>query len=316
MLDVRAHPLLGFPADTVRRAVPRRGLDGIIVRLQSRATGKLMPAGLPTDPPTMQNSRPPFEFDSPVPLYQQIKEKLRGGILDGTYPPHSRMPSESELQQMFEVSRITIRQALGDLQKEGLIFKVHGKGSFVSQPKAAQNITSLQGFAEAMSGEGHEIFNRVVSFAFVGASAEVAAKLKIDEGTTVAEIHRIRLLNRKATSYEVTFVPESLGKKLQRADLITRDIFLVLENDCGVTLGGADVAIDATAADAAIALALQTKKGAPLLRVERLTYDAGKQPIDFEYLYFKGGTFQYRLKVDRKRSPGPQGSRRLKTEKA
>jgi len=259
---------------------------------------------VPAASSTMQTRPSPFEPDSPIPLYQQIKETLRNGILDGTYAPHSRMPSESELQQRFDVSRITIRQALGDLQKEGLIFKVHGKGSFVSQPKAVQNITSLQGFAEAMSGDGHEIFNRVVSFEFVPASAEVAAKLKLAEGEPVAEIHRVRLLNRKATSYEITFLPEALGRKLQRADLVSRDIFLILENDCGVALGSADLAIDASAADAALARALEVRKGAPLLRVERLTHDAGRQPIDFEYLYFKGGTFQYRLRVERRRARG------------
>ncbi|BCF95100.1 GntR family transcriptional regulator [Paraburkholderia largidicola] len=264
----------------------------------------------------MPNLHPPFELDSPIPLYQQIKEKLRSGILDGTYGPHCRMPSESELQEMFDVSRITIRQALGDLQKEGLIFKVHGKGSFVSQPKASQNITSLQGFAEAMSSEGHEISNRVVSFEFVPASTQVAAKLELDEGTPVAEIHRVRLLNRKPTSYEITFVPEPLGKRLQRADLITRDIFLILENDCGIALGSADLAIDATAATPAIALALEARKGAPLLQVERLTYDAAKRPIDFEYLYFKSGTFQYRLKVDRKRSADARGKRQATEAKA
>jgi GntR family transcriptional regulator len=202
---------------------------------------------------------------------------------------------------MFEVSRITIRQALGDLQKEGLIFKVHGKGSFVSQPKTVQNITSLQGFAEAMSSEGHEIVNRVVSFSFVAANAEVAAKLGLDEGAKVAEIHRMRLLNREPTSYEITFLPEALGKKLRRADLGTRDIFLILENDCGVALGSADLSIEAIAAHPPISRALELKKDAPVLRVERLTYDSERQPIDFEYLYFKSGTFQYRLRVDRKR---------------
>jgi GntR family transcriptional regulator len=249
----------------------------------------------------MQTSQPRFEFDSPVPLYQQIKDTLRSGILDGKYPPRSRMPSESELQEMFEVSRITIRQALGDLQKEGLIFKVHGKGSFVSQPKTVQNITSLQGFAEAMSAAGHEIVNRVVSFHFVAANTEVAAKLALDEGDRVAEIHRVRLVNREPTSYEITFLPEALGKKLQRADLATRDIFLILENDCGVALGSADLGIDAIPAPPPIARALELKKDAPVLRVERLTHDSKRQPIDFEYLYFKGGTFQYRLRVDRKR---------------
>ena len=256
---------------------------------------------MPARSSTMPTSRPTFEFDSPVPLYQQIKDSLRSGILDGRYPPHSRMPSESELQEMFEVSRITIRQALGDLQKEGLIFKVHGKGSFVSQPRTVQNITSLQGFAESMSSEGHEIVNRVVSFSFVAANEEVASRLALDPGARVAEIHRVRLVNREPTSYEITFLPEALGKKLQRADLATRDIFLILENDCGVALGSADLNIDAIPAHGPITRALALKKDAPVLRVERLTYDSDRQPIDFEYLYFKGGTFQYRLRVDRKR---------------
>lgn len=250
----------------------------------------------------MHTNPPTFEPNSPVPLYQQIKAALRSGILDGKYPPHCRMPSESELQEMFEVSRITIRQALGDLQKEGLIFKVHGKGSFVSQPKAVQNITSLQGFAEAMASEGHEIVNRVLSFDFVPAAPEVAAALGLVEGEKVAEIHRVRLLNRAPTSYEVTFLPEALGKKLVRADLATRDIFLILENDCGIALGSADLGITAIPARPPVSRVLEIKRDAPVLRVERLTRDSDDHPVDFEYLYFKGDAFQYRLRVDRKRS--------------
>ena len=247
----------------------------------------------------MTPPRPSVSPDSHVPLYTQIKDALRSGILDGRYPPHSRMPSESELQAMFDVSRITIRQALGDLQKEGLIFKVHGKGSFVSQPKAFQNITSLQGFAEAMSRSGHEIINRVVKFRFVPAPDEVAARLSLAERTQVAEIHRVRLLNRSPVSYEITYLPEPFGRQLERADLVTRDIFLILENDCGLPLGSADLAIDAVAAKPGIARALAIGAGEPLLRIERLTHDADGQPIDFEYLYFRGDTFQYRLRIDR-----------------
>jgi GntR family transcriptional regulator len=256
----------------------------------------------------MPTRRPAVSPDSHIPLYAQIKETLRSGILDGRYPPHSRMPSESELQAMFDVSRITIRQALGDLQKEGLIFKVHGKGSFVSQPKAFQNVTSLQGFAEAMSESGHEIVNRVLHVRFVPAPDEIAARLGLAEGSQVAEIHRVRLLNRSPVSYEITFVPEALGRQLRRADLATRDIFLILENDCAVPLGSADLAIDAIAAPPDIAQALDVKKGAPLLRIERLTHDADGAPVDFEYLYFRGDTFQYRLRIDRER-PAKAASR-------
>ena len=137
---------------------------------------------------------------SPQPLYEQIKDTLRGRILDGTYAPHSQMPSEHELCALFGVSRITVRQALGDLQKEGLLFKLHGKGTFVSKPKAFQNVTSLQGFGEAMSSMGYEIVNQLRSFRIVEASRHVATKLNLPEGAPVAEIHRVRLLNREAVS--------------------------------------------------------------------------------------------------------------------
>jgi GntR family transcriptional regulator len=80
---------------------------------------------------------------SAVPMHAQIREIIRRRVLDGTYAPHSQMPSESQMMEAFSVSRITVRQALGDLQKEGLIFKVAGKGSFVAKPKAFQSLSRL-----------------------------------------------------------------------------------------------------------------------------------------------------------------------------
>jgi GntR family transcriptional regulator len=248
----------------------------------------------------MNSTNPgPLTPHSPVPLYAQLKELLRAQILDGTFQPHSRMASESELGQAYGVSRITVRQALGDLQKEGLIFKIHGKGTFVSKPKAFQNVSSLQGLAEAMAASGHEVVNRMRAFRFLPASRSVAERLGLAEGEIVAEIERIRLLNREPISLEVTYLPEALGKRLEKADLVTRDIFLILENDCGVPLGHADLAIDAVLADADMADALQVDEGAPIMRIERLTHAADGTPLDFEYLYYRGDAFQYRLRIDR-----------------
>lgn len=239
---------------------------------------------------------------SPVPLYSQLKELLRGRILDGTYPPHSRMPSESELGQAFGVSRITVRQALGDLQKEGLIFKIHGKGTFVAKPKAFQNVSTLQGLAESMSQMGYEVINRLHSLKTLPADARVAERLRLEEGAPVTEIKRVRLVNREPVSLEVTYVPRAVGEKLEKADLVARDIFLIIENDCGIALGHADLAIDAVLADADLTRALSVEEGAPIMRIERLTHAADGTPLDFEYLYYRGDAFQYRLRIDRQKS--------------
>lgn len=240
---------------------------------------------------------------SPVPLYSQLKELLRTRILDGSYPPLSRMPSEAELGKAHGVSRITVRQALGDLQKEGLIFKIHGKGTFVARPKAFQNVSTLQGLAESMGERGYEVINRLRSFRFVPADAQVAARLQVAEGDSVAQIKRARLVNRELVSLEVTYLPEAVGRRLEKADLVSRDIFLILENDCGLPLGHADLAIDAILADAELATALEVEEGSPVMRIERLTHGADGHPLDYEHLYYRGDAFQYRLRIDRHKGP-------------
>jgi len=242
---------------------------------------------------------------SPVPLYSQLKEILRTRILDGTYPPLSRMPSEAELGKAFDVSRITVRQALGDLQKEGLIFKIHGKGTFVAKPKAFQNVSTLQGLGESMSQRGYEVINRLRSFKVVPADAQVAARLQVAEGENVVQIKRARLVNRELVSLEITWLPEAVGKRLEKADLVSRDIFLILENDCALPLGHADLAIDAILADAELARALEVEEGSPVMRIERLTHTADGAPLDYEHLYYRGDAFQYRLRIDRHKGQHP-----------
>lgn len=239
---------------------------------------------------------------SPIPMYAQIKELVRGKIMDGTYQSHQQLPSESEMMSSFNVSRITVRQALSDLQKEGLVFKVQGKGTFISKPKAFQNVTRLQGFGEAMSSMGYETYSQVVSIKFQSASRAVAMRLDISEGDSVCELRRIRFLNREPVSLDVTYVSDAIGKRLQKEDLASRDIFLILENDYGYSLDVAQLQIEAILADETLAHHLRVQEGSPILRIERLTYSTDKKPIDFEYLYYRGDAFQYRLSVERQQN--------------
>ncbi|UFH51085.1 GntR family transcriptional regulator [Pseudomonas sp. KNUC1026] len=244
----------------------------------------------------------PMHFN-PVPLFAQLKTQLRERILDGTYAPSSRLPSEHQLCALHGVSRITVRQALGDLQKEGLIFKVPGKGTFVSRPKAFQNVSTLQGLGEAVQALGHEVINQVRSLRLIDAQGAVAERLKLKPGAAVLQVKRVRLIDRVPVSLEITYLPASLAELMGRADLASRDIFLILENDAGIALGHADLAVDAILADPELASALGAEEGSPVMRIERLTHDAEGQPLDYEHLYYRGDAFQYRLRIDRHKGP-------------
>src|SRR5690606_19540059 len=150
---------------------------------------------------------------------------LRGHILDGRYPPHHKLPSENDMIRAFGVSRITVRQALNDLEKEGLIFRMHGKGTFVAKPSTFQDLGRLQGFGEAMQQMGYETFSRLVSIRELAASPQVRERLRLDKGARVTELQRVRFLNREPISLDVTYVPAAVGERLAREDLATRDVF-------------------------------------------------------------------------------------------
>lgn len=235
----------------------------------------------------------------PQPLYTQIKNELRQRILDGSYQPHQQLPSENELIRHFGVSRITVRQALGDLQQEGLIFRIHGKGSFVSKPKAFQELHQLQGFGEAMAKMGFETFNRVISLRTLVPTPAVAERLRLHADDPVVEIRRVRFLNREPISLDVSYFAQDLGERLGRADLARRDIFSLLENEFNLPLGMAELRVEAILADPQLSEHLQVPEGSPILRLERITHTADGLPIDFEYLYYRGDAFQYRLRIER-----------------
>ena len=236
---------------------------------------------------------------SPVPLYAQIKDILRARILDGSYQPHQQMPSESEMMASFNVSRITVRQALNDLQNEGLIFRIHGKGTFVSKPKAFQDLGRLQGFGEAMRQMGYETFARVLSIKSVLPSPQVAERLQLPKRARVTELQRVRFLNREPISLDVTYVPLAIGNRLAKEDLAARDIFVILENDYGLALGHAELQIGSQLADETLATQLKVEEGSPVLFIERTTHTADGMPIDYEHLYYRGDAFQYKVRVDR-----------------
>jgi len=240
-----------------------------------------------------------------VPLYTQIREALRNQILDGTYTSHERMPSEHELVASFGVSRVTVRQALNDLKSEGLIFKIHGKGTFVAKPKAVQNLMRLEGFGEAMSRRGHETFSRVLGHRIVRAGKTIGPRLALRDRDEVMEIRRVRYLDREPISLDVTYVSASLGERLVHEDLPRRDIFVIMENDYGIALGNADLQIESMVADTELAPLLHVSPGTPILKIERLTYTVDGHPLDFEYLHYRGDAFQYRMQLERGAARAP-----------
>jgi len=242
-----------------------------------------------------------FRPASTLTLHSRIREELRERILRGDWQPQQRVPSESELMAQYGVSRITVRQAMGDLERIGLIVRVPGKGSFVSPAKPFQELDRLQGFAEAMRELGHATANRLLRLRSVEADERVAQRLALPAGSKVTELQRVRLLDGRPLSVDLSWLPHELGTRLRPVDLVSHDVFRLLEHELGAPLGHADLVLDAVAADDDVAALLELPPGAPVLRIERLTHDGRGRPIDYEHLHCRCDAFQYRLRLHRRR---------------
>jgi GntR family transcriptional regulator len=232
------------------------------------------------------------------PLYLQIREALKKQILDGDYAPFDRLPSESALMETFGVSRITVRQSLRDLHAEGLIFSSQGKGTFVSKPKAMQDVQYLQGLSEAMTPKGYETTAKLLSIREVKPNKDVQKNLNITTKAGAIEVVRVRYLNREAVSVDTSYFPMSIGQKLFARDL-TGDIFPLLENELRIPLGRADINLEARSADGDTAKLLAIEAGDPIMWVQRLVHDVDGNPVDYEYLAFRGDAYKYRFRIER-----------------
>lgn len=237
--------------------------------------------------------------EAPLPLYARLRDELRAGILDGRLQPHAKLPSESEMTAAYGVSRITVRQALGDLQKEGLIVRLQGKGAFVSQPQASQQLNRLQGLAEALAPQGQAVHSKRLSMQRLQAPPGIAAQLGLAPRTEVYRLVTLRYLDRQPLSVNVSHFVARLGERVARIDLSGRDLIEVLERDLGQPVARADVEIRAEAMPARAARLLKVQAGEPALKVHRVLRAGDGAALQTETATYRADVFSYRLRLSR-----------------
>src|ERR1700746_170170 len=196
-----------------------------------------------------------------APLYARVEDVLASEIADRTLPPGSRLPPEQSLTERFAVSRTTIRQAIQNLIRRGLIEIRRGKGTFVTLPKISQELTELTGFVEDMKVLGRHASARLIDQQIVPADESVARGLGLAVGTLVVRIQRVRLADKMPLSFDETYLPREIGEKIVEHDLEAEPIFTLLEEKYSTPLVEADYRLAAVSANTAVARALEISVG-------------------------------------------------------
>ncbi|HEX5285719.1 MAG TPA: GntR family transcriptional regulator [Polaromonas sp.] len=233
------------------------------------------------------------------PLYARLRDELRGDILAGRLRVHDKLPSEHELVQAHGVSRITVRQALADLQREGLITRLQGKGAYVSAPRTTQALQRLEGLGEALSAHGQAVHSQRLSMKRLKGSPDVVSALQLAPGSEVYQLRTLRYVDRLPVSLNESHYPLPLGERMVRLDLSGRDVIEVLEHDLGLRVSQARMEISAVSMPKLAAKWLQATPDGPALQVRRVLLDDEGKPLQLETATHHADRFSYQLTMSR-----------------
>jgi GntR family transcriptional regulator len=244
-----------------------------------------------------------IDQDRPLPRYAQVEELLAEAISEGEYAVGSQLPTETVLIEQFEVSRITVRKAIENLVAKGLVEIRRGKGTFVSARKINHTLNALTGFVEDIEAIGRRATAKLIDWAVVGSDDAVAHNLKVMTGAEVVKINRVRLADGVPISFDETYLPLELGRKVVLHDLDVDPIFKLLEEQYDTPLVEAEYRLEAKAADPAVAVALDLQPGAPIFLIERTSFSLKSKPVDYEKLHYRGDLVRFTTRLTRPKTP-------------
>jgi GntR family transcriptional regulator len=216
-----------------------------------------------------------------TPAYKRIQSAILKRIEAGQLKTGDTVDSERELARIHKVSLMTARHALAGLEREGMVERRRGSGTFVAPPKIHFN--KLMSFTEQMASRGLAGYSRILSASLVDGEPEIVARLALPSGSRLVKIERLRRGADEPFALETVYLSAEQFAGLTRAPLERGSLFGTLERDYGVSLAHADEEIDATAADPKTAELLSVSRAAPLLRIRQVIFSTGGKPTIYVY---------------------------------
>ena len=238
-----------------------------------------------------------INYENPIPLHIQIKDLIKSEIVNGKYK--DKIPSERELMERFSVSRSTIREAINHLVHEGILQKVHGKGTFIATKKSVQEwLNVLNSFTETVQNMGMKPGAKLLYTNTIAACEKVKSILKEDSLFTLA---RLRTANELPIAIERHYYGKKIGMQLQQYDLETSTIYNLIEKELGIVIVEAEQIIRCKKISDEDAAHLKIERGTNVLSVERIITGLNAEPIEYYTSIFHPDIYSLRIKTKRER---------------
>ena len=254
----------------------------------------------------------PIRADYPEPLWIQAVQLIEDEIAKGILKPGSRLPSERELCQELQISRVTLRKALSQLVKDGALSSSHGRGWFVASRGAQKEWPNkLESFTETAARMGLVPSSQILRAVDAPANLDEAEQLAIAPGTPLFHLDRVRLLDGVPIAVDRTRVPASLVPGFESIDFARESLYARLAAR-GVQPASADTTVEACEADPDVASLIGLEVGKPILVMNQVARDEGGRPLFASTIEYSGERYRLRTVLTRSggkpRAPRPRAS--------
>ncbi|PTL40035.1 GntR family transcriptional regulator [Alkalicoccus saliphilus] len=232
--------------------------------------------------------------DSPIPIYYQLEQIIRENIDSGKWEEGDVIPSERLLAEEYEVSRMTIRQAVTNLVQDGLLERQKGRGTFVRRKKLEMPLMQMTSFSEEMYQRGMRPGAEVVSFEEIEMNEQEQEIFNDRRGRRLC---RIRLADNQPMAYEVMTVPSGMFPEMPE-EVLSRSFYEYAEK-AGMKVSGASQSMEAVIADEKLAELLKVKTGDPLLLIRRKSLLEDGRCFEITSSYFRGDRYIFMTHLSR-----------------
>jgi GntR family transcriptional regulator len=231
-----------------------------------------------------------------MPLYFQIAEHLRHHMITEKMRQGDLLTTDERVQAEFRVSRATARKAIDELVDEGLIERVTGKGTFVSEPRLQVPLPAMLSFTEEILRRGMRPSSQIVSIGWVPANERVVHVLGLKPGARTLRLERIRYADAEPILQTVDLLPEWLG--IGPEEDFSGSLYELMESH-GIRLAECQNLIEAAVTDRYLSGLLRVKRGFPILALQRTTYDTKGRPVLYEEAACRGDMYSYAIRLAR-----------------
>lgn len=229
-----------------------------------------------------------LDRNSATPLHSQMEDLIRQNLAEGIWNHGDMIPSENELSRQFGVSRMTVRNVITKLVQEGLLFRIPGKGTYVSEQKIVAKSLFYAGIREQLEQMGYEVSTKLLSADQEVGSEKLCKLFDVPAGTRFLKLLRLRFLKGDPLSIHTSYIPADLCPGLQNLDLVNHQLCHLLSSEYGLVQSRTQETLESVAASPSEAKLLQIKEGHPLLLLEDTIFGENNKPYEYAKVIFRG----------------------------